>query len=66
MKNNQGHITITPRGPMKIEGKCELTDYNDCLIEYSGDLYLCRCGQSRNKPFCDGIHKEINWPDHLE
>ena len=28
------------------------------LIEAEGDeLYLCRCGASSNKPFCDGSHK---------
>jgi CDGSH-type Zn-finger protein len=22
---------------------------------------LCRCGQSRNKPFCDGTHKDVEF-----
>lgn len=24
---------------------------------------LCRCGQSRNKPFCDGTHHDVKWRD---
>lgn len=25
------------------------------------DYYLCRCGQSKNKPYCDGTHTDINF-----
>ena len=24
---------------------------------------LCRCGQSKNKPFYDGIHRDVKWKD---
>jgi CDGSH-type Zn-finger protein len=27
----------------------------------SGPLYLCRCGQSANKPFCDGAHRKVKF-----
>jgi CDGSH-type Zn-finger protein len=26
-----------------------------------GPLYLCRCGQSANKPFCDGTHRKVKF-----
>lgn len=27
----------------------------------NGPLYLCRCGQSANKPFCDGAHRKVKF-----
>ncbi len=27
---------------------------------------LCRCGASKNKPFCDGAHVDIGWRDDAE
>ena len=27
----------------------------------AGPLYLCRCGQSANKPFCDGAHRKVKF-----
>lgn len=26
-----------------------------------GPIYLCRCGQSANKPFCDGAHRKVKF-----
>ena len=27
----------------------------------SGPLFLCRCGQSSTKPFCDGTHRKVKF-----
>jgi CDGSH-type Zn-finger protein len=52
-------ITVNPNGSLKIEGEFEIFDANG--NEYGLDgrtaLGLCRCGLSKNKPFCDGSHK---------
>lgn len=29
-------------------------------------VVLCRCGQSANKPYCDGTHASVKWRDELE
>ena len=55
-------VTVRLNGPYKIEGDIELVDAqgNSIPIE-GGDVVLCRCGHSANKPFCDGKHR--NLPD---
>jgi CDGSH-type Zn-finger protein len=33
------------------------------VLEKSDDVALCRCGHSRNKPFCDGAHRDADFSD---
>jgi len=55
-------ITIRCRenGPLVIHGAVRITDHlgNEFAIPPGKDLVaLCRCGQSKNRPFCDGNHR---------
>lgn len=52
-------ITVLSNGSLKIEGDFEITDKNGVIYNLQGRevVSLCRCGQSKNKPFCDGSHK---------
>ena len=68
-------ITIEKNGPYLVKGGVPLTE--DAVVpaetghhmEYrhvkdfdTGKVYaLCRCGASKNKPFCDGSHTQINF-----
>jgi len=57
-------ITITDNGPYKVEGAqdVELVGPDGSAVAASGDvIYLCRCGGSTNKPFCDGTHSAIGF-----
>ncbi len=58
-------IIISVQGPMIIKGDCELRNADDCLIEHGEDVQLCRCGNSKNKPFCDKTHEWRDWMDNL-
>lgn len=50
-------ITPTENGPYRIEGASEITRMRDGeAIAVDGPSFLCRCGGSQNKPFCDGTH----------
>ena len=56
-------ITPIENGPLHITGTLELLDADGELIENSEELYLCRCGQSNNKPYCDGQHKNAGFEE---
>jgi CDGSH-type Zn-finger protein len=45
-------------GPLHISGEIKLIGKDGQEIVKNGDVFLCRCGQSKNKPFCDGSHKK--------
>ncbi len=53
-------ITVANHGPLRIEGDFEIVDMSGQAYGLQGRtvLSLCRCGHSKNKPFCDGSHRE--------
>lgn len=55
--------TSVPDGPLKLVGNVELTTGTGRKIATASRAFLCRCGQSKNKPFCDGSHKEAGFTD---
>ncbi len=52
-------ITINSNGSLKIEGDFQIVDKNESVYGLGGReiVSICRCGHSKNKPFCDGSHK---------
>jgi len=61
-KREQGKLTFMPLrgGPLLFEGPCELVGAGGGRA-YPEKGALCRCGASRNKPFCDGSHSSIGF-----
>lgn len=55
-------ITVNKNGPLKIKGNLTIK-HIDGREETKEEAYLCRCGQSENKPFCDGAHKKCGFKD---
>jgi CDGSH-type Zn-finger protein len=51
-------VTVTDHGPYAITGGIELEGMNS-----SEHYTLCRCGASKNKPFCDGSHWDAGFKD---
>jgi len=49
-------ITVTEHGPYLVEGPVSISQTDGTVLRVSGPCYLCRCGGSKNKPFCDATH----------
>jgi CDGSH-type Zn-finger protein len=54
-------ITPYPNGPLKTSGAVEILSGTGRTIERTQATALCRCGGSKNKPYCDGTHKAIGF-----
>jgi len=52
-------ITVNNNGSLRVEGEFEIVDAQGNAYGLQGRevISFCRCGQSKNKPFCDGSHK---------
>ena len=49
-------------GPYEVKGTVKLVDPAVGEFALKEDrIYLCRCGRSKNKPFCDGSHSETGF-----
>lgn len=56
-------ITVTKDGPYDVVGGVEFKDKAGNKPESKEHFTLCRCGNSKNKPFCDGQHWYVNFKD---
>jgi CDGSH-type Zn-finger protein/uncharacterized Fe-S cluster protein YjdI len=54
-------VTPTPNGPLMVEGNLEICTGTGHTITRTQKCFLCRCGGSEKKPFCDGTHKKIGF-----
>lgn len=56
-------VTVTNDGPYAITGGVELIGVSLGEGASKEHYTLCRCGASKNKPFCDGSHWQVNFKD---
>jgi CDGSH-type Zn-finger protein len=54
-------IEATPNGPYLVTGSIELRDADGKVLSTRSKVWLCRCGASTKKPFCDGTHSKIGF-----
>lgn len=61
VENMETKIELLPNGPIKVSGQFCVVDLEGNEKAKNKDTYLCRCGGSKNKPFCDGTHGRIEF-----
>jgi CDGSH-type Zn-finger protein len=52
-------------GPLWVRGGVQVVGSDGFEYELRNRVTLCRCGASRNKPFCDGAHAAVKFNDNL-
>jgi CDGSH-type Zn-finger protein len=56
-------VLITKNGPYEVVGSVDLSDSTTGQTRPAAKYTLCRCGGSKNKPFCDGSHWSNGFSD---
>lgn len=62
-------ITVRNDGPLRVEGEAiAIVDQDGKTWGLAGRtaVSLCRCGESANKPFCDGAHNRAGFRSSCE
>jgi CDGSH iron-sulfur domain-containing protein 3 len=54
----QAIVEIQDFGPIRITGNFRVKDLRRDKEEALSEIFLCRCGKSNNKPYCDDSHKK--------
>jgi CDGSH-type Zn-finger protein/uncharacterized Fe-S cluster protein YjdI len=63
LETRNGPVTVSPQpnGPLRVDGNLEVVSGTGRTIDRVTRTFLCRCGHSSNKPFCDGSHKKVGF-----
>jgi CDGSH-type Zn-finger protein len=62
MSEEQPTITVRANGSLRVNG-ATLIGADGNVISDKETFSLCRCGASKDKPFCDGSHREAGFED---
>lgn len=56
-------VAVLDDGPLWVTGSVDVERADGQPLETRNRMVLCRCGQSKNKPLCDGSHTEAGFTD---
>lgn len=57
-------VVVSNHGPLYVRGNLAIDGAADDMEGTKHRAALCRCGQSKNKPFCDNTHEKTGFRDH--
>lgn len=57
-------VVVSSRGPVYLHGDLRIAGAPDDMPGVRTRAALCRCGDSRNKPFCDNTHEAEGFSEH--
>ena len=66
---SESELVIIPHnnGPYEVKGRVRIvTEGGRVLQSEQTEAWLCRCGQSVSKPFCDGTHQKVGFRSDLD
>jgi CDGSH-type Zn-finger protein/uncharacterized Fe-S cluster protein YjdI len=63
LASRNGPVNVTPRkdGPLQVTGAVEMVSGTGRTTHRVKEAWLCRCGASANKPYCDGSHRQLGF-----
>jgi len=61
VRNGDLAVTSLPDGPLQVMGSLEIVSGTGRTLNRVEKVFLCRCGASENKPYCDGSHKKVGF-----
>jgi uncharacterized Fe-S cluster protein YjdI len=59
------NVRIMKDGPIVVEGKFRILGKDDLELKPSQMTSFCRCGNSRDMPYCDGAHRKTGFTDEI-
>jgi uncharacterized Fe-S cluster protein YjdI len=56
-------VEVVTNGPLLVYGNLKVKESNGNEVTKNKVTAFCRCGNSSNKPYCDGTHQKIGFKD---